>query len=223
MNRFTWKGWFDWKPSCNWKSRLGFNTLGATGFVVLVMIACLAAMGRTWWCACGDPVPWSWDIWTEHNSQHWLDPYFFTHVLHGVIFFWGLRWLFHRQSIVGVVDEPTNPLGQDLSPRLLPMISIALAIEAVWEIFENSPFIINRYRESTMALGYTGDSIVNSISDLVACAIGYYFASKLNWKMSVLIAVVFEIGMLLMIRDSLLLNIIMLIYPIEAIKEWQMP
>ena len=187
--------------------------------VILAMVGVLSAMGRTWWCACGKAVPWSWDIWTEHNSQHLLDPYFFTHVLHGVIFFWGLLWVSRQGAALGL---PTFGLpGTAISPQT--RWTLAIAIEAVWEIFENSPFIINRYREATMALGYTGDSIANSICDVLACAIGYFLASKLNWKLSIVIVIVFELGMLLTIRDCLLLNMIMLVYPIDWIKQWQTP
>lgn len=187
------------------------KSLASVTLIVLMMVGLLSAMGRQWWCTCGEVVPWSWDIWTEHNSQHLLDPYFFSHVLHGVIFFWALLWIARWSKQRGI---PISP-----QVRLL----LAIAMEAIWEIFENSPLIINRYREATMALGYTGDSIANSIFDVLACAIGYFLASKLNWKVSVLILIVFELGMLLTIRDSLFLNIIMLIYPIDAIKQWQMP
>lgn len=188
------------------------KTKTALSLIVLVMIGLLSMMGRTWWCNCGSAVPWSWDIWTEHNSQHLLDPYFFSHVLHGVIFYWGLIWISSHWF-----GKPGIAIGPQVR------LTLAIAIEAAWEIFENSPLIINRYREATMALGYTGDSIANSISDVLACALGYFVASKLNWKFSVLILIVFELGMLLTIRDSLLLNIIMLVYPIELIKQWQIP
>ena len=175
--------------------------------IVLVMTAVLAAMGRQFWCSCSSPIPWSWDIWTQHNSQHLLDPYFFTHVLHGVIFFWILSAV--QRSQIGPLSQTTK-------------WSIAITAEAIWEVFENSTLIINRYRESTMALGYTGDSIANSIFDVVACAIGYYAASKLNWKISLAIVALTELVMLVAIRDTLLLNIIMLIHPFDVIKEWQL-
>jgi hypothetical protein len=177
------------------------------GAAALVLAGVLVMMGRHAWCTCGDLVPWSWDIWTQHNSQHLLDPYFFTHVLHGVILYWALG---------------------SFSQRLFTLTerwrwTIMIAVESVWEVIENSLWIINRYRESTMALGYTGDSIANSIFDVVACVLGYCIAAKTGWKTSMLVVVAFELGMLVTIRDSLLLNVIMLIYPIEAIKAWQVP
>lgn len=181
--------------------------LAILGIAGLVLAGVLVTMGRHAWCACGDLVPWSWDIWTQHNSQHLLDPYFFTHVLHGVILFWALA-LFSQRVV-------------PLSDRW--RWTIMIAVESVWEIVENSPLIINRYREATMALGYTGDSIANSIFDVVACVLGYCIAAKTGWKTSVLVVLAFELGMLVTIRDSLLLNVIMLIYPIEAIKAWQVP
>ena len=162
----------------------------------------LAAMGRRVWCECGSPVPWSWDIWTLHNSQHLLDPYFFSHVLHGLIFyavFSRIRWLSESAKW-----------------------TCATVLEAAWEVLENSPLVINRYRESTMAIGYSGDSIANSIFDIVACLLGFWIASKLPWKRSLTLFVLIELALLVSIRDGLILNIIMLVHPMEAIKQWQM-
>ncbi|TWT54075.1 hypothetical protein Pla22_17100 [Rubripirellula amarantea] len=176
--------------------------------IVAAMVAVLAAMGRQLWCQCGQATPWAWDIWSEHASQHLIDPYFFTHVLHGVIFYWVLKWM---------------PWPQWLRNHESSRWAVATAIEASWEILENSPLIINRYREATMALGYTGDSIANSIADVIACLTGYFIASKAGWKWSILFAIALEVGLLITIRDSLLLNIIMLGYPIDAIREWQTP
>ncbi|WP_286763300.1 MULTISPECIES: DUF2585 family protein [Rhodopirellula] len=171
------------------------------GLIVVGMVLVLAGMGRRFWCECGSWVPWSWDIWTAHNSQHLIDPYFFSHVLHGVLFFWVLRWV----------------------PRLnrTQCLLIALGLEASWEILENSPLIIKRYREATMAVGYTGDSIANSVTDLAACMLGYWFSSRFPWRWSVALFVASEILMLIMIRDNLLLNVLMLVSPIPAIQEWQ--
>ncbi|MEO9592732.1 DUF2585 family protein [Rhodopirellula bahusiensis] len=165
------------------------------------MVLVLAGMGRRFWCECGSWVPWSWDIWTAHNSQHLIDPYFFSHVLHGVLFFWVLLWV----------------------PRLngTHRFLIAAGLEVGWEILENSPLIIERYREATMAVGYTGDSIANSIMDVVACMLGFWFSSKFSWRWSVGLFVVSEIVMLITIRDNLLLNVLMLVTPIPAIQEWQ--
>lgn len=159
--------------------------------------------GRVWWCQAGDYSPWSWDIWTTHNSQHVIDPYLFTHVLHGILEFWLIGLLFKRMP---------------LAWRLL----IAVMIEATWEVAENSSYIIERYRTVTLSLDYFGDSIINSLADIVACAIGFAIAYKLKFWKSVALFLATEAILIVWIRDSLLINIVMLLYPIEAIKAWQM-
>jgi hypothetical protein len=172
-------------------------------FIVLcVTVVVLRSMGRSWWCDCGSLVPWSWDIWSSHNSQHFIDPYFFTHVLHGVLFFWGLSLLMS---------------GVPARNRML----IAVTMESAWEILENSSMIIERYRAATISLDYFGDSIVNSLFDILAMAIGYWLASSVRWWGSLLIFAALELMLLITIRDCLTLNIIMLVSPMEAIKQWQ--
>lgn len=170
--------------------------LGVTAFQLFYQ-------GRSWICSCGRLYLWAGDIWSSDNSQHLLDPYSFTHILHGVIFFWLLAWLLPRVTVMW---------------RLV----IAISIEALWEIIENTEFIIQRYREATLALGYNGDTIVNSLSDILLCAAGFWLVFYLGFRRSLLFFVAMEIVLLVWIRDSLILNIIMLIYPIEAIKVWQM-
>jgi hypothetical protein len=170
--------------------------------ILLVTIILLRSQGRLWICACGQIYLWTGDVWSSDNSQHLADPYSFSHVLHGLVFFWALAWTLPRLS---------------LSWRL----ALAMAIEAAWEVFENSAFVINRYREATAALGYQGDTIVNSLGDILACALGFILAYYLGFWRSLLLFVVTEIVMLLWIRDSLIVNIIMLLYPIEALKVWQ--
>ncbi|TWU60579.1 hypothetical protein Poly51_08570 [Rubripirellula tenax] len=165
------------------------------------MVTILRAMRRTWWCACGRPVPWAWDIWTSHASQHLIDPYFFSHVLHGLIFFAALNLL---------TKVPTHVKW-----------ILATVIEAGWEILENSPIIINRYREGTISLDYFGDSIANSIFDVIACLLGYAFASRVRPLTAIAFFLVVELVLLVTIRDCLTLNVIMLVSPVEAIKEWQ--
>lgn len=172
-------------------------------FAIAAAVVVLRGMGRTWWCACGSPVPWSWAVNSSHNSQHVIDPYSFTHVLHGLIFFTLLKLLIPKASS---------------SARLL----MAVLIESGWEILENSPLIIERYRAATISLNYYGDSIANSISDILACAIGFLLAGRLGWRLSFLFFLVVEISLLLTIRDSLTLNVIMLLHPSDAIKNWQM-
>ncbi|MBE7515313.1 MAG: DUF2585 family protein [Chloracidobacterium sp.] len=182
---------------------LGRGPLLACITVIAATALFLNFQGRVWWCQAGDLSPWAWDIWSTHNSQHLLDPYSFTHILHGVFEYWMLLLLF-----------PNLPAKW----RLV----IAVAIEAAWEALENSSFIINRYRTATLSLDYFGDSIINSISDIVCCGLGFVIASKLRFRRSLLFFIVTEITLTLTIRDSLILNVIMLLYPIDAIKVWQM-
>jgi hypothetical protein len=163
----------------------------------------LRQQGRLWACACGRVLLWSGDAWSSDNSQHLFDPYSFTHILHGFALCGLLAWLL-----------PRVPWDWRLA--------LAVAIEAIWEVFENSAFIINRYRESTLALGYTGDTIVNSFGDIVACGLGFLLARRLGLRLTLLIFLLTEIVLLIWIRDSLILEILMLIYPIDAIKAWQL-
>jgi Protein of unknown function (DUF2585) len=159
-------------------------------------------MGRLWLGPDGRFGLWEGDIWSSEQSQRLVDPYSFSHVVHGFLFY-ALLWLVARRV--------------PLRYRLV----LAVALEAAWEILENSPIIINRYRAVTISLGYVGDSILNSMSDVLMMAIGFALASRLRWWASVAVIVAFEVGMLLWVRDNLTLNILMLVYPIESIKAWQ--
>lgn len=172
-------------------------------------IACLAVIllwlnGRVWWCKQGDWAIWISEAWnSSHTSQHLFDPYTFTHILHGVLEFW----------LIGLVLWK------------LPMawrFVLAIFIESTWEVVENSSYIINRYREATISLDYFGDSIANSIADIAACAVGFWLAYKLRFWKSLILFVATEAILLITVRDSLIVNLIMLIYPIDAIKTWQM-
>jgi hypothetical protein len=173
--------------------------------IVLVLVVTayqLRSQGRLWWCSCDYLLIWSGDPWSSDNSQHLLDPYSFTHVLHGFIFC-GLLAL--------------------IVPRLSPVwqLCLAVSIEAVWEVVENSEFVIRRYREETAALGYHGDTIINSLADILLCGIGFVLASHLGFRRTFALFVLTEVGLAIWIRDNLSLNILMLIYPIDAVKEWQ--
>jgi hypothetical protein len=170
--------------------------------IALVTAAVLFSFGQPLWCACGSPNPSSFEVWSSHNSQHFVDPYSLSHMLHGVLFFFPLAWL----------------LKGDRAKWRFPA---AVGLEAAWEILENTPFIIGRYRENTASLDYLGDSIGNSLADLAFCGLGFVLAASIPWWGSVLVFLAFELIMLAWIRDSLTLNVIMLVSPIEAIKEWQ--
>ena len=161
-------------------------------------------MGRLPFCKCGIIRLWAGDIWSNENSQQLTDPYTFTHILHGAILY-GLVWW---------VAGKRWPLGARLIAAVL--------LESGWEILENSSFIIERYRSATISLDYYGDSIFNSMGDICAMMTGFFLAYKLPVRVTILGAVLVDLALLLWIRDSLALNILMLIHPIAAIKSWQM-
>lgn len=182
-----------------------FNRRHVLGIAITVVVAVgtLSLMGRPWWCKGGEANLWTSAVNSFHNSQHLFDPYTFTHVLHGFGFY-ALLWLLLRHRTT-------------LADRL----TIAIGLEALWEIIENTSFIIERYREETMALGYYGDSVTNSIGDILACAAGLALAAKLPVWATVVLFIAIEGLLLFFIRDNLLLNIIMLLWPLEALKKWQ--
>ena len=172
--------------------------------ILFIAAGILRAMGRPWWCECGSLSPWNWDIWSRHNSQHLLDPYTFTHVLHGLLFYALLHLLLGRRTGVALRGV------------------IAMIIEALWEVLENTNMVIEAYRESTISLGYYGDSVLNSLFDILACGVGYVAAIWLPVWISVAGFVAVEAILLLWIRDGFLLSALMLVSPIEAIKHWQL-
>jgi hypothetical protein len=172
--------------------------------VPLLMVVALRVLGRIWWCKLGDYAVYVADAWnSSHTSQHFLDPYTFTHILHGVMFFWLARAIFSKLSTGW-------------------QFFIAIFVEAAWEVLENTNYVIDKYRENTASLDYFGDSIFNSVGDLTACAAGIWIAIKLGWWKSLAFFLLTELVLLLWIRDGLLLNILMLIYPLDSVKNWQM-
>ena len=162
----------------------------------------LRSQGRLWWCSCDYLLLWSGDAWSSDNSQHLLDPYSFTHVLHGFVFCGLLAWII---------------------PRLSPVwrLWVAILVEALWEVVENSEVVIRRYREETAALGYQGDTVVNSMADVVLCGSGFLLARRLGFRRTLAVFLVVEAALAVWIRDGLLLNVVMLLYPIDAIRAWQ--
>jgi Protein of unknown function (DUF2585) len=176
-----------------------------TLFITLALIVAFSGLlrweGLPAWCKYGLGV-WS-GVQTNCTSQHLLDPYSLSHVLHGVIFFWLLR-----------------PFAAKLA--LHWRFIAALTFEIGWEVLENSPWVIERYRNDTAAFDYRGDSILNSLGDVVATLIGFAFASRYSWKASIALFIGFELLLLYIARDNLTLNVLMILFPIEAIKQWQL-
>ncbi len=171
--------------------------------VVGMTVIGLRFEGRRWWCRSGDLSPWSGGIHNPHTSQHFVDPYSFTHFLHGLLFYVLLRFAAPR-------------FRWDLR------FMLAISLECLWEMIENSPIVIGRYRKATIALGYEGDSVLNSLGDIASCGLGFVVARWLPVRWSVAIFLAVEVAMLIVYRDNLLLNVVMLVYPFEAVKSWQL-
>lgn len=173
------------------------------GVLVIVMAFILLLMGRVPFCECGTVKLWHGVVVSPENSQHIADWYTPSHVIHGIFFYAVLSWL-----------AASQPLGF----RLL----LATLLEATWEIAENTDAVINRYREATIALDYFGDSVLNSTFDILFMIFGFFLAARLPIWMSIGFVVIAEIAVAYIIRDNLTLNVLMLLYPLEAIKTWQM-
>ena len=173
------------------------------GVVLLAMVVLLRVEGRNFICTCGQFAIWIGDSCSSNTSQQLLDPYSLTHILHGFLFFWLMALLFKRMPGAW-------------------QIWLALLLESAWEVFENTSFVINKYRTETAALGYSGDTVVNSLGDLACAVVGFIVARQLGLRRSLIVFVAVEVILILWIHDSLLLQILMLVRPVEAIKSWQM-
>jgi hypothetical protein len=176
------------------------KTVAAAVAAIALLVVLLILAGRPVWCKHGFGV-WAPAL-THCTSQHLLDAYTLSHVLHGVIFYWLLVPLAGRVS---------------LPWRLIA----ALSLEIGWELIENSPWVIAYYRDNTASLDYAGDSIVNSLCDALASIAGFVFASRVSWKWAVALFIALELWALYLARDNLTLNIIMFLFPLEGLKEWQ--
>lgn len=179
-----------------------------TAVIAIPLLAALAMylMGREVICTCGYIKFWHGVVFSSENSQHLFDWYSFTHILHGLGFY----------LLITIIEKLT---GRNIS--LPAKFLAAVCLESAWEVLENSDFIINRYRAVTISLDYFGDSIINSMGDILAMMLGFWVAAKKPIWFSVSLVLLLEIGLLIAIRDNLTLNLIMLIYPLDAVKLWQ--
>jgi hypothetical protein len=178
------------------------TTAAIAAAFILAQGVVLYMFGQPTICECGHVKLWENSVLSSGNSQHIADWYTFSHVVHGFIFYGLLAWLVP---------------GLSLRTRLY----VALGVEIGWEILENTPMVIQHYREQALAQGYTGDSILNSVMDTVAMAVGFVLAWRLPWWAIVAAAIFMEAFVLYMIRDGLVLNVVNLIHPITSIAEWQ--
>lgn len=176
--------------------------LGVGAAILALASSVELAMGRKIWGVSGQPGLWAGEVNSPHNSQYLTDPYSFSHLTHGILLY-GLTWLLARRSPV--------------RKRAL----IAMLLEAGWEMIENSSMVIDRYRTATISQHYYGDSVMNSMCDILTCMVGSMIAAVLPTRLTIVTVFVLEIGLALWIRDGLLLNIVMLIHPFAAIRAWQ--
>src|SRR5512146_1187241 len=175
----------------NWRAWPTWLCAAAGAASIALAAAAELAMGRKPWGVSGEPGIWSGSIWSSHNSQYMTDPYTFSHVTHGVLWY-GLLSLLAKRLPVGA------------------RFVIAVALECAWEVFENTDMVIQRYRAATISLNYYGDSVINSMCDVVAAVAGFILTAMLPTRVTLIGVIVLEIALVLWIRDGLLLNVLML-------------
>lgn len=175
--------------------------------VALGIVVILLGMHRPPICPCGTIRLWQGVVESAENSQQISDWYSFSHVIHGFLFYGAAHLLWRKAGFKAI--SPTWALA------------LAVLVEGSWEILENSPIIIDRYRAVTISWGYSGDSVLNSFCDMAFMALGFVFASRAPALVTVVLAIAFELFTLAMIRDNLALNVLMLAWPVEAVREWQ--
>lgn len=170
--------------------------------ILAIVAASELAMGRHVICTCGIVDLWAGGRDSPATSQMIADWYSLSHIVHGLIFY-----------AASLLMAPRRPARQ----RFLA----ALIVESLWEVLENSPLVIERYRATTAALGYSGDSVVNSLSDILFMSLGFLVASKLPARLSILLCITLELVPLFVIRDNLTLNILNLLAPNTQVQAWQ--
>ncbi|OGF67126.1 hypothetical protein A3H04_02980 [Candidatus Giovannonibacteria bacterium RIFCSPLOWO2_12_FULL_43_11c] len=181
-----------------------YKYIFASIFILIAFAVILHAMGQIWICKCGYVKLWHGVTYSSENSQHISDWYTFSHIIHGFVFYW----------IYSILRKKFNlPFGLGLL--------LAIIAEVSWEIFENTDMVINRYREVTISLDYYGDSVINSVFDVLAMVFGFVLAVRLPVWVTIALIIAMEIFVGYSIRDNLTLNIIQLIYPTDWILRWQ--
>lgn len=175
---------------------------GVLAVILAIQGTGLHLMSQPAICTCGTIRLWVGDVLGPENSQQITDWYTFSHVIHGMIFYAAATFVAPRTSVA-------------------TRLALALGVETAWELAENSPLVIDRYRAQALAQGYSGDSILNSLSDTTAAAVGFALARLLPVRLTVALALAFEILTAVTIRDNLTLNVVQLVHPIEAIGAWQ--
>lgn len=183
----------------NTSSRISWLVISG---MILALGLILYFMGQPVICECGYVKFWHGDPVSNQNSQHLTDWYTLSHIIHGVLFFWVINWL-----------APDWPVGLKLLVAVIP--------EVAWEIIENTDMVIEYYRQNTVSVEYAGDSVVNSVMDVVSMVVGFGLALWLPWPVVLVALLLMEGAALIFIRDNLLLNIIMFVYPFDFISEWQ--
>jgi hypothetical protein len=174
----------------------------ATTALLVFIAAKLVEQGRLIICSCNKVYLWAANPWSNDNSQHISDPYSFSHLQHGLIFYFALKKLAPKMSE---------------SWRLF----FAVLIESGWELLENSSFIIDKYRSNTASVQYNGDTVINSISDILFCILGFIIAKYIGGKFTLTLFILIEVAMIYLMKDSLIINIIMIVYPVRGLLDWQ--